>query len=262
MRRFWVAALLTASISVPGYAQRGGHAGGGFSGSHGFGSVSHMGGGFGGGFRSAPRWSSASRGFNTAPRWSVPSRSIGSQRAAYGNWRHWPIYNGPRGYRPGYRSSRYRQPYLPYFYANSTYLVPGLLNSYWGDEDGFYGDDESAATAQPNGQDNGAYGQETAPDYPQPEQPYPEQAPYQAQDVPPPPPGPVEPTPLAATTLVFKDGHSQQVRNYAMTRTTLYVLDDASTGRRLEIPLSNIDLPATQKTNQNAGIEFNIPAGN
>jgi hypothetical protein len=173
-----------------------------------------------------------------------------------GGWGHPPAYDGHHGYRTSYP---YYYPYRPYYYARSTYLVPGLLNSYWDDGNGYYGyDDDPPAVAggavQPNGQGNDMYAQEPAPEY-APQQ----QAPYQAQDVPPPPPGPVEPTPLAVTTLVFKDGHSQQVHNYAMTQTTLYVLDDVASGRRVEIPLEKIDLPATQRANQDAGIDFNVP---
>ena len=82
---------------------------------------------------------------------------------------------------------------------------------------------------------------------------------YQAQDVPPPPPGPSEPLPQAAVTLVFKDGHSQQVTNYVLTKTMLYVLDDAASGRRPEIPLDKIDVAATEKTNREAGIDFVVP---
>ena len=82
------------------------------------------------------------------------------------------------------------------------------------------------------------------------------------QDVPPPPPGVPEPLPQAAITLVFKDGHSQQVHNYAVTKTTLYVLDDAASGRRPEIPLDTIDVAATVRTNQESGLDFSVPAGN
>jgi len=129
------------------------------------------------------------------------------------------------------------------------------LNSYWDYPDGYDWNDDDYAAAQPQGPDDGSYGQDPSQYYPQQQQ-----APsYQAQDVPPPPPGPVEPTPLAATTLIFKDGHSQQVRNYAMTQRVIYILDDAGSGRRAEIPLAQIDLMATQKTNQANGIEFSIP---
>ena len=76
-----------------------------------------------------------------------------------------------------------------------------------------------------------------------------------------PPPGPVEPLPQAPVTLVFKDGHSLQVRNYAVTKTTLYVLDDAASGRRPEISLDQIDVSATERANRAAGVDFDVPAG-
>jgi hypothetical protein len=78
--------------------------------------------------------------------------------------------------------------------------------------------------------------------------------------MPPPRPASSEPLPLAALTLIFKDGHSQQIHNYAMTRTKIYVMDDAAAGRTLEIPLNTIDLQATEETNRQVGVDFNIPA--
>jgi hypothetical protein len=61
------------------------------------------------------------------------------------------------------------------------------------------------------------------------------------------------------TTLLFKDGRPpQQVQNYAVTSTTLYVLDGE---RRRAIPLNEIDLPQTEKTNRDAGLDFEVPAG-
>jgi hypothetical protein len=53
--------------------------------------------------------------------------------------------------------------------------------------------------------------------------------------------------------------HSQPIHNYAMTRTNVYVLDDAAAGRTLEIPLNTIDLQATKETNRQAGVDFSIP---
>src|ERR1700761_2990517 len=95
--RLWIAALLTVTVALPAFSQHGGHAGG-FSGSHG--GVSHMGGGFGGGFRSAPGWNSAPRNFNAAPRYQWNS----APRTPYGGW-HRPVYGG--GHRPVYPNSRY-----------------------------------------------------------------------------------------------------------------------------------------------------------
>jgi hypothetical protein len=266
------AVLLTASVAIPGYAQRGGHAGG-FSGSRGavthmgggggfapsHGTVTHMGGGFGGGFRSGPV--SAPR-FDATPRyrWNLPSRPVA--RAPYGGWQRQPGYDG-RGYSHNYPYSKYRQPYQPYFYARSTYYVPNLLNSYWGWDDPYgYGTSDDSYAQQ--GQDYNAYGQQPDPGY---DPGYDQQQPQQTPDVPPPPPDRVDPGPVdsapqspqAATTLIFKDGHSQQVHNYAMTQSTIYLLDDVASGRRTEIPLDRIDIAATQKTNREAGIEFSVP---
>jgi hypothetical protein len=57
----------------------------------------------------------------------------------------------------------------------------------------------------------------------------------------------------------FKDGHSQQIHNYAMTRTKIYVVDNVAAGRTLKIPLNTIDLQATEETNRQAGVDFSIP---
>ena len=267
MRWLLVGSLLARLVAAPSTeAQRGGSVGhaGGFSASHSFApSAPRMSGGFGAPahFSSGPAF--APRSFNAPPRynWSVPARTGNSQnRMPYGNWRNPPGYGGY--HHPSYPSHGYRQPYQPYFYARSTYLVPGLLNSYLGYPYGYdmqddYAGDQSAQASQSG--DNGNYEPETAPNDS-------EQAPggtYQAQqDVPPPPPGVPEPVPQAAITLVFKDGHSQQVRNYAVTKTTLYVLDDAASGRRPEIPLDTIDVAATERTNQESGLDFSVPVGN
>jgi hypothetical protein len=61
-----------------------------------------------------------------------------------------------------------------------------------------------------------------------------------------------------AVTLVFKDGRpNQQIHNYILTRTTLYVQDE----RRREIPVDELDLAATEKANKDAGVEFRLPGG-
>lgn len=61
-----------------------------------------------------------------------------------------------------------------------------------------------------------------------------------------------------AVTLVFKDGRpNQQIHNYMLTRTTVYVQDE----RRREIPVDELDLAATEKVNKDAGVEFRLPGG-
>ncbi len=59
-----------------------------------------------------------------------------------------------------------------------------------------------------------------------------------------------------AVTLVFKDGRpTEEIHNYMLTRKTLYVQ-----GQRLrEIPVDQLDLAATEKVNQEAGVDFRLP---
>jgi len=67
-----------------------------------------------------------------------------------------------------------------------------------------------------------------------------------------------EPDAESAVTLVFKDGRpAEQIHNYMLTRTTLYVRDE----RHREIPVDELDLAATAKANREAGVDFEVPAG-
>ncbi len=72
---------------------------------------------------------------------------------------------------------------------------------------------------------------------------------------------PVEPevpiAPQPSTVLVFKDGQMSTVVNYAIVGDTLFDFGD---GRTRKIPLTDLDLPATQKVNDNRGVDFQVPA--
>jgi hypothetical protein len=59
-----------------------------------------------------------------------------------------------------------------------------------------------------------------------------------------------------ATVLVFRDGHSIEVKNYAIVGDTLY---DYSTGRSRKFALGDLDLAATQKQNDERGVDFRVP---
>lgn len=59
-----------------------------------------------------------------------------------------------------------------------------------------------------------------------------------------------------STVLVFKDGHKQEVGNYAIVGSNLF---DLTPGHRMKIALSDLDLPATQKANEDEGIDFMLP---
>ena len=57
------------------------------------------------------------------------------------------------------------------------------------------------------------------------------------------------------TVLVFRNGHQQEVTNYAIMGDSLYVFDQA----RKKIALADLDIPATVKANDDRGVEFNLP---
>ncbi|PYX57634.1 MAG: hypothetical protein DMG73_12785 [Acidobacteria bacterium] len=59
------------------------------------------------------------------------------------------------------------------------------------------------------------------------------------------------------TILVFKDGHKLEVKNYAIQGDMLY---DLTPGHPRKIALAELDVPATQKQNDDQGIIFQLPA--
>ncbi len=72
---------------------------------------------------------------------------------------------------------------------------------------------------------------------------------------------PAAATPVAdqpVTVLVFKDGRQVEVANYAIIGSTLY---DLTEGHRRKIALSELNLNATAKQNDDRGIDFQLPAG-
>ena len=59
------------------------------------------------------------------------------------------------------------------------------------------------------------------------------------------------------TVLVFRDKHIQEVENYAIVGETLWLFNEQ---RATKLPLSEVDLAATSKLNEERGIEFRVPA--
>jgi hypothetical protein len=252
---FAVALLIAASGA---FAQRGGghasggHAfGGGFSGGHSFGSS----------FSSAPRsfgsiprmdWSgpirSYSQGFS-APRFSaVHSPYFGRGQALNGNRSSWQ--GGRTEYRRGgdYGRYRYRSPYRAY--AGSVWLSPWEL----GYPD-FYGYDDTGS------QDSGSADVQSAqaPEYQTEPQDYAPEGTYRSGYTSASAPV-AAPSPEPVLTIVFRDGHTQQIHNYALTPSTLIVLDEAASGRQQRIALDQINLPATEQSARDAGLDFRPPS--
>jgi hypothetical protein len=65
-----------------------------------------------------------------------------------------------------------------------------------------------------------------------------------------------EPSP-DPTILVFKDGHQLEIENYAVVSQTLY---DLTPGHPRKIALADLDLPATEKQNDDHGVTFQLPS--
>jgi hypothetical protein len=61
---------------------------------------------------------------------------------------------------------------------------------------------------------------------------------------------------VPATVLVFRDEHKQEIRNYAIVGQTLWNFAPEHTQK---IPLSDLDLPATTKANDERGVDFRLP---
>jgi len=92
------------------------------------------------------------------------------------------------------------------------------------------------------------------PDPPQPDPPADRAPDPVVAAAPPRPEAPVANQP--ATILIFRDGHKQEVGNYAIVGNSLF---DLTPGRRQKIALEDLDLPATQKANDDLGIDFKLP---
>jgi hypothetical protein len=62
--------------------------------------------------------------------------------------------------------------------------------------------------------------------------------------------------PQPPTTLVFKNGNQLEIENYAIVSQTLY---DLTPGHPRKIALADLDLPATEKQNDDRGVTFQLP---
>jgi hypothetical protein len=149
------------------------------------------------------------------------------------------------------RTLGYVYPYTPYYYG--TY-APYALD---------YGYDDSPYTGYVGGTFDTSAGYASPPQYspspnyyspnssPPPVSSTPEPQSYQQQ----------KPSRRASdefaepTVLVFRDGHRQEVANYAIMGSTLFVLS----GPRSRIPVAELDVPATERENQSRGVDFHVP---
>jgi hypothetical protein len=270
-------ALLFASVSVAAQRGGGGHGGGGhagFGGGGGFGG--HMGGGHA--FSGARSGGFAGRSYGArsfAPR--SYSRGYYGRNSAFGRGSFGRFGRNRSGIGLRIRSYPYGYNcwggYCGYGYGYGgwgyPYLGGGVDPYWWWDNDNGDSDSNSSADqAAPYGYDDGLANQmqqqgvpmRPAPDYDS--QGYGESyggQNYHARSVPPAAPPQQQEHAQAAppTVLIFRDQHQEQVQNYAIVGQTLW---NFSAGHTQKIPLSDLDIPATQKANEDQGIEFRLPA--
>ena len=60
----------------------------------------------------------------------------------------------------------------------------------------------------------------------------------------------------AQTVLIYRDGHTEEVENYAIVGKTIWVFNES---RAKKIPLTDLNLDATKRDNDDRGIEFVVP---
>lgn len=63
---------------------------------------------------------------------------------------------------------------------------------------------------------------------------------------------------MPSTMLIFRDQHTLEVQNYAIVGQMLWSFGPGTTQK---IPLSDLDIPATTKANENRGLDFRLPGG-
>jgi hypothetical protein len=67
---------------------------------------------------------------------------------------------------------------------------------------------------------------------------------------------------LPSAVIVFRDGHQEQIAKYVIQGDILYTNSVTANGasRERQIPLSQLDLPASLKASADRGAKFNLPS--
>jgi hypothetical protein len=252
MRRLASIAAFAVLLALPLWAQHGGgHAGGGFGGHGGF-SGGHVSGGMHSGVSSA-------HGFSHPPSFSQHSFSNRSfANRGFSN----RGFSGRPFLHDGFRGSRFRGLRNNCFgYGCWGFGYPWAYGGYydpywWGDSDSSYDEDyeRDRATANDMNRQNLEEQQMLRQ-----EQTDSDRDVYARPD---PAPAAGEPQGTAiipATVLVFRDQRTKEIQNYAIVGQTLWNFAPQHTEK---IPLSELDLPATTKANDDRGVTFKVPTSN
>ena len=237
MRRWiFIAALSAALVAIPVWGLRGGRGGMSMGGSRAGGGGR---GGYGGGGRGGAYGGGGFHG--------------GYGYGRYGYSGHYPYYSGRYypwgwGYRGGYGYGWYGYPWASWGWYGGV---------------GWYGDSYSYPAAQypvyvyPDNGNTVAYDQQIEIDRLNDEVARllaERESGTAGGSAPRPPP---KPEIRAATVLVFRNHHTEEIQDYAIVGKTLWVFTEQ---RARKIPIAELDVPATTKANAARGIDFLLPA--
>jgi hypothetical protein len=238
-RPLFIAAFVLLLAAVPLSAQHGGgHASGG---GHGGGMASH--GGFGGHASGGHSFSGARSGSGFAAR---PSARGYASRPSFSS-RGFNHSGGVRIRSYGFRNNCYG------YGCRGVYGYPwgygGAFDPYWWwDSGSSYNQDQQYQTGLANEMNAQSLDEQRMREQG-------DQDVY-ARSAPPPPRAEEITEAAPATVLVFRDEHKQEIHNYAIVGQTLWNFNPQHTQK---IPLSDLDIPATTKANDERGVDFHLP---
>jgi len=229
MRRWLsIATLSVLLMALPVWAQRGSNGGAHFT-SHGSG---------GGSGHFAPRGGFSSHSSSAFHGGSF-ARSSGVHLRSGNPYHHHRGFYGRRGYYPYYPYG-----YYPYGYYG-WYDDPLAYDSQNEDQDSYAGASYPAAYPEDSPQNSGLQRDVQALSGKIDRL----QADVQARNRPVPDAEP-------ETALVFRDQHVEEVRNYAISGGAVWVLNNQAAKK---IPLTQLDIDATVKMNDDRGVDFQVP---
>lgn len=273
MRRLVPIAAFVVFLALPLWAQHGGGGHGGFGGGHGGGGFGGHAGFSGGHVSSGAHFASGgARGFSGSRGYSRPSFSRPLAQGSFSNRGFANRGYSSRGFsnRPflhdGYRGVHirtyglrncYGYPCRGYGYGYG-YGYPWAYGGYydpfwWGDSNNSsYDDDYERDRAIANDMNEQSLEEQQMMRQEQADgdrDAYARPARTQSDD----PPGAAI---FPATVLIFRDQHKLEVQNYAIVGQTLWNFAPQHTQK---IPLSDLDLTATAKANDERGLTFRLP---
>jgi hypothetical protein len=241
-RPLLIAAFLLLAASVPLFAQRGGGHGS-FGGHGGMAGHASFGGHAGGGRSFSGARSSPGFAGRNSVRGSFPGhRSFSNRSFSSRSFQN----RGDRFRRPGFRNNCFGYACRGYGYP---WWYAGAFDPYWWSDSDSYDQDQQNQIDMANQMnaeslDEQRMRQQDNQDF------YPRSAPA------PQPARSPDSQPFPATVLIFRDQHQQEVQNYAIVGQTLWNFAPQHTQK---IPLSELDLVATTKANDERGVDFRVP---